>query len=165
MAACNTLAIATAGEVIAWGKGGGTHDDWHEFWRGSYGTTPNGKIDLSAGINSGEVSCGIGDTTGIETRGQKVFLKHSTLTSSQVNVLVDWSNDVALYFEFSAATDFTNTADAMCPTGATGHGCAQWNVRVPEEFWAARVSFHNDDADVNYACRVQYSFITDYTSA
>lgn len=165
MAACNTLAIATEGECIFYGKSGSTHDDWHEFFRSGYGTTANGKIDMSNGVNSGEISCSMGDTTGVETRGQRVFLKHDTLANSMVNTLVDYSNDAVLYFCMSASADFTNTADVMCPTGSTGHGVAQWNIRVPDEYWAARVSFHNDDADVNYACRVQYMLETDYTSA
>jgi hypothetical protein len=166
MAACTTLAIATAGECIFYGKSGSTHDDWHEFARRSYGTTANGKIDMSAGINSGEISCSMGDTTGVETRGQRVLLYDTgTPANSMVNTLVDWSNNVTLYFCMSATQDFTNTADVLCPTGSTGHGVQQWVVRVPDEYWAARVSFHNDDADVNYLCRVQYNFITDYTSA
>ncbi len=166
MAACNTNAIATAGEWIAYGKTGSTTDDFHEFARGSYGTTASGKIDFSNGVNSGEISVAIGDTTGVETRGQKVLIYETgTPANSMVNTLADFSNDVALYLCFSATQDFTNTTDILCPTGSTGHGVSQWTVRVPDEYWAARVVFLNDDGDVNYLCRVQYNFITDYTSS
>jgi hypothetical protein len=166
MAACTTLAIATAGECIFYGKSGSTHDDWHEFARRSYGVVPNGSCDLSDGVNSGEISCGMTDTTGCETRGQRVLIYcSSTPANSMVNTLADWSDEETLYFCMSAIQDYTITqTEILCPTASTGHGVAQWNVRVPEEYWAARVSFHNDDADVNYLCRVQYSFITDYTS-
>lgn len=166
MGACTTAAIGTAGQAIAYGKSGSTNDDWHEFWRGSYGTTASGKVDFSNGINSGEISCSMGDTTGVETRGQRVFIYDtSTIANSMVNVLADYSNDVDLYFCFSASKDFSTHCDILCPTGSLGHGVVQWNVRVPDEDWAARVVFLNDDNDVNYACRVQYSLITDYTSA
>jgi len=165
MGACTTAAIATAGQWIAYGKSGGAQDDWNEFARGNTGTVANGKVDMSAGINSGEISCSMGDTTGIETRGQKVLIYDTgTPANSMVNTLADFSNDVDLFFCFSASKDFTNTADVLCPTGSTGHGVNQWPVRVPEEYWAARVAFLNDDNDVNYLCRVQYNFITDYTS-
>ncbi|MCJ7482650.1 MAG: hypothetical protein MUO31_06765 [Thermodesulfovibrionales bacterium] len=165
MAACNTNAIAIAGEWIAYGKSGSTADDWNEFARGNYGTTANGKIDMSAGINSGEISCSMGDTTGIATRGQRVLIYDtSTAANSMVNMLVDVSTGVALYFCFSSSKDFSTHCDVLCPTGATLHGVNQWPVRVPEEYWTARVVFLNDDADVNYLCRVQYNFITDYTS-
>jgi len=165
MAACTTHAIAIEGEAIFYGKSGSTHDDWHEFTRRGYGTTPNGKIDFSNGVNSGEISCAIGDTSGVETRGQRVLIYDtSTPANSMVNTLADWSNDGPIYFCMSASKDFSTHCDVLCPTGSTGHGVAQWNIRVPEEYWAARVSFHDDDNDVNYLCRVQYMLETDYTS-
>ena len=166
MAACTTLPIAVAGECIFYGKSGSTHDDWHEFARRGYGTTPNGSVDLSNGVNVNEISCGMTDTTGCETIGQRLLIYCvSTPANSMVNTLVDFSNEELLIFCMSATQDFTITqTEILCPTGATGHGVQQWVIRVPEEYWAARVSFHNDDADVNYLCRVQYNFVTDYTS-
>ena len=166
MAPCTTAAIAIAGEWIAYGKSGAGQDDWNEFARGNTGIVASGKVDMSNGINSGEISCSMGDTTGIETRGQKVLLYDTgTPANSMVNTLADFSNDEDLFFCFSATQDFTNTSDVLCPTGSLGHGMNQWPVRVPDEYWAARVVFLNDDGDVNHLCRVQYNFITDYTSS
>ncbi len=65
MAACLTTAIGTAGECIFYGKSGSTHDDWHEFARRSYGVIPSTSCDLSSGVTSAEISCGMVDTTGI----------------------------------------------------------------------------------------------------
>lgn len=166
MGACTTFAISTEGKCIFFGKSGSTHDDWHEFARRSYGVVPNGSVDLSAGMNVNEISCGMTDTTGCETISQRVLIYCvSTPANSMVNTLVDFSDEETLIFCMSATQDFTITqTEILCPTGADGHGVAQWVVRVPDEYWAARVSFHNNDADVNYLCRVQYNFITEYTS-
>jgi len=165
MAACNTLAIAVAGECIFYGKSGSTHDDWHEFARRSYGVIASTSCDLSSGVASGEISCGMTDTTGC-FRGDRVLIFCvSTPANSMVNTIADVSTDEQLYFCMSVIQDYTITqTEVLCQTAVGGHGVTQWVVRVPEEYWAARVSFHNDDADVNYLCRVQYNFITDYTS-
>jgi len=105
------------------------------------------------------------DTTGC-SRGDRVLIYCvSTPANSMVNNIADVSTDEQLYFCMSVIQDYTITqTEVFCQTAIGGHGVAQWVVRVPEEYWAARVSFHNDDADVNYLCRVQYNFITDYTS-
>lgn len=164
MAACNTLAISASPTVKVWASSGSTADDWNLITELAYGTTASGKIDLSKGVNSGEYSCAIGDTSGAETWGQTVFLLHGTMANSMVNVLRDWSNDGPMFFLNPATTDFTTTADLLCPTGGTLPGVVQWNVEVPESMWAAKVSFHNPDGDANFACRVQYTKVTDYTS-
>lgn len=165
MAACTTDAIAVAGECIFYGKSGSTHDDWHEFARRTYGTIPSTSCDLSNGVTSGEISCAMTDTTGC-ARGDRVLIYcASTPANSMVNTIADVSGDKLLTFCMSVIQDFTSTqTEVMCQTAVGGHGCAQWNIRVPEEYWAARASFHNDDADVNYLVRVQYMLETDYTS-
>ncbi len=164
MAQDNTTAIADSPIWIAWGKAGSTDDDWHEFARGSYGTIANGVTDLSAdSLSSGDTTCRVADTTHMEYYGQKVFIKHSTLANSMINTVVDYSNDVMVELLDGATADFTDSADIMCPS--TGDGVKQWSVRVPDEMWAAKISFHNRDNDAIFACRVQYNFITDYTSA
>ena len=165
MAQCNTTAIATEAVMKVWGKSGTTHDDWHLITQGGYGTIPSGKIDMSKGITSGEYSCGIGDTTGCETWGQRVFLQHATLANSMVNVLRDWSNDGPLFFLNPATVDFTSTGDVLCPTGGVSPGVAQWNVEIPDGFQVAKVTFHNPDDDANYACRVQWTKVMDYSVA
>lgn len=166
MAACTTHAIAKAGEAIFYGKSGSTHDDWHEFARRSYGTIASTSCDLSNGVNSVEISCAMTDTTGC-LRGDRVLIYcASTPANSMVNTIADVSADEILYFCMSAIQDYTSAqTEIMCQTAVGNHGVAQWNIRVPEEYWAARISFHNDDADVNYLCRVQYMLETDYTSA
>jgi len=165
MAECNTLAISASPTVMVWGKSGTTNDDWHLITEVGYGTVASGKIDMSKGITLGEYSCGIGDTSGCETWGQRVFLQHATLANSMVNVLLDWSNDGPLFFLNPATIDFTSTADVLCPTGGTSPGVAQWNVEIPDGFQAAKVSFHNPDADANFACRVQWTKVMDYSVA
>lgn len=166
MAACTTHAIAKAGEAIFYGKSGNTHDDWHEFTRRSYGVIATTLCDLSDGVASGEISCGMTDTTGIFIGNRVLIYCASTPANSMVNTIADISADEQLFFCMSAIQDYTATqTKIVCQTAPAGHGVAQWNVRVPEEYWAARVTFHNDDADVNYLCRVQYMLETDYTSA
>jgi hypothetical protein len=165
MAQCNTTAIAATPTVKVWGSSGSTADDWNLITELGYGTTPSGKIDMSKGITSGEYSCGIGDTSGAETWGQTVFFCHTTFTSSMINVVRDWSNDSAMFFLNPATTDFTTGTDLLCPTGGTLPGVLQWNVEVPDGFWAAKVSFHNPDDDANFACRVQYTKVTDLTAS
>jgi hypothetical protein len=161
----NTVAIADEPEVIVWGKSGATDEDWHEIVRLGGGTTPPGKIDIDGGMSAADSSMTTGDTTGCERHGQKVFIKHTTLVGSMINTMVDFSNNVGLWFLNDAVSDYTTTADLLCATGGTNAGINQWNVRVPEEFWAAKVSAHNRDADANYAFRVRYSKETDFTSA
>lgn len=162
MAACTTAAIGIAGEAVVFGKSGSTNGHWHEVCRRSYGTTANGKVDISNGINSGEISCSMGDTTGIETIGQNVLIYDTgTPANSMMNMLADYSNDVDLFFCFSAINDYTNSADILCPTGSTEHGVKQWDIRIPEEYWGAKVTFFNNDGDVNYLCRVRYSMVED----
>lgn len=163
MAQDNTAAIGTSAFWIAWGKTGSTDDDWHEFARGSYGVVSNGLTDMSAdSLSSGDTTARVADTTHMESYGQKVFLKHGTLANSMINTVVDFSNDVMVELLDAATADFTSTVDIFCPSNSDG--VKQWSVRVPEEMWAAKISFHNPDNDAVYACRVQYNFITDYTS-
>ena len=164
MAQCNTEAIGTEAKFIVWGSSGSTDDDWHKIVSLGYGTTASNKIDFSKGVTSGEISVGIGDTTGIATQGKSVFIYDtSTLGNSQLNTLVDFSANVALFLLDGASRDYSTEDDILCPTATTGNGVSQWNVEIPE-FWAAKVTFHNTDADANYACRVQRPFVTDYTS-
>jgi len=165
MGQCNTTAIANAGECVFYGKTGSTHDDWHEFARRSYGTIASTSCDLSSGVASGEISCGMTDTTGVFIANRVLIFCASTPANSMVNTIADISADEQLYFCMSVIQDYTITqTEILCQTANTGHGVAQWVIRVPEEYWAARVSFHNDDADVNYLVRCQYNFVTDYTS-
>ena len=161
MAQDNTVAITIGPVWRAYGKTGSTDDDWHIFADGDYGTVSNALTDVSS-WSSGEVSCGVTDTTHIEYYGQRVFIKHATLANSMVNTVVDYTNDNKCWMMDTPAVDFTNTADIMCTTA--GDGVTTWPVRVPDEYWAAKVSFHNRDADAIFACRVQYNFITDYSS-
>ena len=162
----NTVAVSNEPEVIVWGKTGSSDEDWAEIVRLGGGTTPPGKIDINTGMGASDSSMTINDTTGCEIHGQKVFLKHTTLANSMLNTLVDFSNNVGLWFLDAAVSDYTSTADVLCSTaGIRGAGINQWSVRIPEEFWAAKVSAHNRDADANYALRVRYSKETDFTSA
>lgn len=163
MAQDNTVAIATSATWSAWGKSGSTEDDWNEFAQGSYGTVANGVSDFSTtGLDSGEITAKVSDTTHMENYGQKVFMKHSTLANSMANKIVDFSNDVMIELLKASTADFTDALQLFCPSA--GDGVAQWPVRVPDEYWATMVSFQNPDNDAIYACRVQYNLITDYTS-
>lgn len=163
MAQDNTAAIGTSAKWIAWGKAGGTDDDWHEFAQGSYGTVANGVSDFSTtGLSSGDTTGKVSDTTHLQTRGARIFLKHSTLANSMSAYLVDYSGTIKIEILDAATADFTNALQIFCPSN--NDGVKQWAVRVPDEYWAAKVSFHNPDNDAIYACRVQYNFITDYTS-
>ena len=164
MAQDNTAAIGTSAFWIAWGKSGATDDDWNEFARGTYGTIANGVSDFSAdGLNAADVTGRVSDVTHLQTRGGKVFLKHGTLSSSIAATLMDFSGVVKVVLMNPPGVDFTNATQLFCPSD--GDGVTHWPVRVPDEYWGAKVSFHNPDNDAIYACRVQYNFITDYTSS
>lgn len=164
MAQDNTAVIGTSAFWIAWGKSGGADDDWNEFARGNYGLIENGVSDFSTtGLSTGDTTGKVSDVTHLQRRGGKVFLKHGTLANSMSTTLVDYSGVVKMEILDAATADFTDAAQIFCPTN--GDGVTHWPVRVPDEYWGAKVSFHNPDNDAIYACRVQYNFITDYTSS
>jgi len=167
----NTNAIATSAFCIVWGKSGANDEDWHEICRREYGTTACTEIDVSTGADSGDVSMAC-DATNFDYAmiGQKVFVSEKgTATNSFVATVIDWTDTVnEIWLLDGAASDITNTAHVdkiYCTTAAPFGAVAEWNIRVPEECYAAKVSFHNPDADAVYLCRVRYSLITDYTSA
>jgi len=171
MAQDNTAAIGTSAFCLVWGKSGANDEDWHQITKREYGTTACTEIDVSTGADSGDVSMGC-DATSIDYSmiGTKIFVSEKgTPANSFVATMIDWTDTVnEIWLLDGAANDITDTAhtDKIYCTTATPFGAvAQWNIRVPEECYAAKVSFHNPDADAIYLCRVRYSLITDYTSA
>jgi hypothetical protein len=166
----NTAAIGTSAFAIIWGKSGSADEDWHEICKREYGTTACTEVDVSEGADSGDTTMAC-DTTNFAYGmvGSKVFVSEKgTGTNSFIATVIDWTDANTLWLLDGVGNDITDTAHAdkiYCTTASPFGAVAQWNIRMPEECWAAKVSFHNPDADAVYACRVRYSFITDYTSA
>lgn len=171
MAQDNTVAIANSAFFKVWGKAGSADEDWEEIIKLNYGTVSSTEIDVSSGADSGDVSMGC-DTTNFHDSGvmvgSKIFVSEKgTPANSFIATVMDYSSDQCLDFMDGAANDITDTAHAdkmYCITVSPYSAVCQWPVRVADEYWATKVSFHNPDDDANYLCRVRYSLITDYTS-
>ena len=167
MAQENTTAISDTAFCKVWGKSGSTDEDWHEIAKLTYGTVASTQIDVSGGADAADVSMACDTTKWSATMlGSKVFVHNvGTEANSFIATVVDFTTTVnELWLMDGAGTDTTTADKIYCLTVSPFSAVAQWNVRIPEEMWAAKASFHNPDADANYACRVRYTMITDYTS-
>jgi len=168
----NTTTIASGSEaqINVLGKSGSTDEDWHLIVPLSGGTYCPNLMEMSAGADSGDVSFA-GDCTGLAngSRGTNIFIRHATLANSWITTLVDYTTNPAngFFVVDAAPRDVTDTASDdkyYCATKAGENGCYQWNIEVPEDFWAAKVTFHNLDDDHVYLGRVRYSMTEDFTS-
>lgn len=167
----NTATIASGNEVKlrVLGKSGATDEDWHEIVSLSGGTYCPNLLEISTGADTGDVSFG-GDCTGLAnaSRGTNIFIRHATLANSWLTTLVDYTVTANAFWVLDAAPrDFTQTASDdkyYCATKAGYNGCDQWDIEIPEDYWAAKVTGHNLDDDHIYLMRVRYSMTEDYTS-
>jgi len=168
----NTATIASGNEakIRVLGKSGSTDEDWHEIIELAADTYCPNLQEISTGADTGDVSFGA-DITALAnaSRGTNIFIRHATLANSWITTLVDFSGSATnTFFVVDAAPrDFTDTASDdkyYCATKAGHNGCYQWDIEVPEDYWAAKVTGHNLDDDHIYLMRVRYSMTQDYTS-
>lgn len=157
---CNIDASAgTAGScVIIWIKSGTTDEDWHEFLRYGIPADAAGKQDCDAVSASGQPNINITGTIGFDEIGIVYFLLDTgTLADSCIVISADVVTGASGHVV--SMDNLVNAYDAA--DDLLVDAVHQWNPKIPAAIKACRVTFHNVDADANYACRVRHSKSTD----
>lgn len=139
-------------------RAGTTDEHWVE-WRRLLATTTtaNGQV-LAAASGSGQANperIEVAATANFEGIGDRVFLHDAgAIANSTVVTIKDFvSNDyVENIDELVGAYD---TSDYLYDV------VNEWSVELPAGCDEAKVLFFNDDADSEFACRVDYSFVDD----
>ena len=134
----------------------GTDEGWREFVRLSATITQaNGQV-LFATSGAGEGSPEkvlIAATANFDGIGDVAFLKDAgTLADSCLIFIKDVDTNVST----SNIDDLVNTYDT---SDYLYDVVDQWNIELPISCDEAKVLFFNDDADSEFACRVDYSFV------
>ena len=158
MAHQDTNAAGNLAHCKIWIKSGSTDEDWHEFisLTATDGTANSQQLDANSG--SGQANpdrIQVASTTNFETPGDKYFLKDvGDLTNSCIVVNKDYVNDdyVVHMDDLVGAYDSSDFLYDVID---------QWSILLPSTIQAAKVTFHNEDSDATYACRVRYTIITD----
>lgn len=154
----NAVTAGSEPDVIVWVKSGSGDDDWHELVRytGTGGTAD--MQELSEKCTSGQASVHLDDSSEFEVNGSLFFLNDNDgLANSEIICLAYVADSSApgeivamdnLSHTFSTVDDIINIVD-------------QWNVRIPKEIQAARVTVHTKDADATFAVRCVASTASD----
>lgn len=94
-------------------------------------------------------TAGFDDPTQI---GDTYFIKNATLANSE---LVIWGG---VHADAATLTVIDNLVTTHAVTSSSLYAVvSQWNIRLPNGNDEAKVLFYNQDADANYACRVDYA--------
>jgi len=134
----------------------GTDEGWREFIRlAATITTANGQI-LAAASGSGQGNperIEVAATANFDGIGDAVFLKDvGTLADSCLVFIKDFVTDD--YVEnIDELVNAYDNADYLYDV------VDQWNIELPISCDEAKVLFFNDDADSEFAVRVDYSFV------
>ena len=134
----------------------GTDEGWREFIRLSATiTTANGQV-LAAASGSGQANperIEVAATANFDGIGDVAFLKDvGTLVDSCLIVIKDVVTD-----------DYVENIDELVNTYDSADYLYdvvdQWNIELPISCDEAKVLFFNDDADSEFACRVDYTMV------
>lgn len=157
VAMVNIGAAADAGSVgfKIFVRYGAAEDGWREWidYRADVDVAVTVALDLEAA--SGQAVIAVAATAGFDAVtqiGDTYFLKDATLANSE---LVIWGG-------VHADADTLTVIDNLVRTHATATSSmyavvSQWNIRLPNGNDEAKVVFYNQDADANYACRIDYA--------
>lgn len=133
---------------------GAADDAWREFIDLKADVAVAVTIDVDAEAAAAQAVIPLSATTNFDEPariGDTFFIKDATLANSE---LVTWggtfSNDVSITVIDNLVATHANTADIY-------QVVSQWNIRLPNGCDEAKVLFYNQDADANYACRVDYA--------
>lgn len=133
---------------------GATDDGWREFVNFTADVAVASTIDVDAQAASGQAVIPLSVTTnfdGVVQIGDTFFLRDTVLADSE---LVIWggvfTNDVSI----TVIDNIVETKEATADLYAV---VSQWNIRLPEGNDEAKVLFYNQDADANYAVRVDFA--------
>lgn len=133
----------------------GAADDGWRFWQEYKADVAVAvTIDVDAQAASAQAVIPLSATTNFDEPariGDTFFLRDVVLADSE---LVIWGgvfdNDVSITVIDDLTETKENTADIY-------QVVSQWNIRLPNGNDEAKVVFYNQDADANYACRVDYA--------
>ena len=143
--------------AVIWIKSGTTDDDWHEFLRlQATGGTANVQIlnAASGPAQANDDRIEVAATANFDTPGDVYFLHDlGTLADSAIAVNLDVVTNDYVQAVDNLVNDY-DTADYLRDI------VDQWSIILPASIEAARVTFHNTDADATYACRVRHKVIT-----
>ena len=152
----NIGAVADASSVGAkvFVRYGAADDGWREFIDLKADVAVAVTIDVDAEAAADQAVIPLSATTNFDEPariGDTYFIKDATLADSE---LVIWggvfTNDVSITVIDNLVTTHANTADIY-------QVVSQWNIRLPNGNDEAKVLFYNQDADANYAVRVDYA--------
>lgn len=134
----------------------GTDEGWREYIRFNATTTTANTQGLDAASGSGEANperVHVTLTANFQTIGDVIFLKDvGTLANSAIVTILDWVTDDYII----SMDDLVNTYDAADEVYDV---VDMWDVVLPTSIDEAKVLFYNDDADSEFACRVDYSLV------
>jgi len=156
VAMVNVGAVADAGSVgfKIFVRYGAADDGWREWINLQADVAVAVTIDVDAEAASAQAVIPLSATTNFDEPaqiGKTFFLRDATLANSE---LVIWGgvfeNDVSITVIDNLVRTHADTADIY-------QVVKQWNIRLPNGNDEAKVVFYNQDADANYACRVDYA--------
>lgn len=138
---------------------GAADDGWREFrdFKADVAVGVSTTLDLEAA--SGQAVLAVAATSGhdaVTQIGDTYFLQNATLANSE---LVIWGGvhadaDTLTVIDNLVATHAVTTTKLWAVV-------SQWDVMLPNGCDEAKVLFYNQDADANYACRVDYANVDD----
>ena len=152
----NIGAVADAGSVgfMIFTRYGAADDGWRLLIELKADVAVAVTIDVDAQAASAQAVIPLSATTNFDEPariGDTFFLRDVVLANSE---LVVWggvfSNDVSITVIDDITETKENTADIY-------QVVSQWNIKLPNGNDEAKVVFYNQDADANYACRVDYA--------
>jgi len=161
IAMVNIGAVADAGSV-GWKvfvRYGADDDGWRLWLEGKadVAVAVTTVLDLEAAADQAVIP--VTATAGFDAVGQigdTYFIKDATLANSE---LVIWGGVHADADTITVIDDLVRTHAVT--TSSLYAVVSQWNIRLPNGNGEAKVVFYNQDADANYACRVDYANVTD----
>jgi len=157
VAMVNIGAVADAGSVgfKVFVRYGAADDSWR-LWK-------DYKADVAVAVTtvldaesaSGQAVINVTATAGFDAVtqiGDTYFIKNATLANSE---LVIWGG---VHADAATITVIDNLVTTHAVTTSSLYAVvSQWNVMLPGGCDEAKVLFYNQDADANYACRVDYA--------
>lgn len=138
---------------------GAADDAWREFIDLTADVAVGVSTTLDLEAAAAQAVLAVAATAGHDAVGQigdTYFVQNATLANSE---MVIWGGvhadaDTLTVIDNLVATHAVTTTKVWAVV-------KQWNIRLPEGSDEAKVLFYNQDADANYACRVDYANVDD----
>lgn len=152
-------AAANFASAIVETNSGADVNGWKEYIRkyATGGQANAQQLDAATGLGQGEPArVYVGSTTNFEIPGSQYFLKDAgTLANSCLIRNVGYANDDYIINIDNLAKLYDN-ADFVYDIVDI------WKIKIPPETQQLRVIFTNPDGDATYACKIDYSLVTDF---